>query len=126
MQTKSEQVAAIVAELEEEIADLHKHIEYLRTVMNKGLVAVMAPGSNVLVPLPTPKEIAFGQRWAIVFTIGPNNIHEPSLDNLFCPLRQPNGESYAYLTNNDMSFGLEELPELGIYLGVDASATNKL
>jgi hypothetical protein len=118
MESKSHQVAAIVAELEEETASLRKHIEYLRGVMDKGMAAVMALESGVLVPLPPPKELAFGQRWALVFTIGPNYPSKPSLGDLFCRLEQPGGKSEGYLPINDMPFGPDELPEYALYLGM--------
>jgi hypothetical protein len=117
MQSKSEEVAAIVAELEAENAALLKHIDYLRAVMDRGLSTVMAPASGVFVPLPPPKEIAFGQRWALVFTIGPDNPHTPSLDRLFCELHQAGGKSNSYLPIYDMPFGHDELPEHAFYLG---------
>jgi hypothetical protein len=118
MQSNSEQVAAIVAELEQENDGLRKHIEYLRGVIERGVGAVMAPESGVFILLPPPPKVAFGQRWALVFTIEPNTPAKPSINDVCCQLHQAGGKSEGYLPIYDMPFGSDELPKHAFYLGM--------
>ena len=93
MATTSEKIAALAVELENENAALRQRVSELQSIISEGIQQNSnCPG--VLVALTPPSSIAFGQRWAIVFTIGPNNTHDPSLD-------------------------LNELPRCGLYLGTD-------
>jgi len=106
MTTTSEKIAALAVELENENAALRQRVLELQSIISEGIQQNSnCPG--VLVALTPPSSIAFGQRWAIVFTIGPNNTHDPSLDNL--------------PTNTELSFDLNELPRCGLYLGTDDS-----
>lgn len=94
------------------------YLSELQSIISEGIQQNSnCPG--VLVALTPPSSIAFGQRWAIVFTIGPNNTHDPSLDNLFCPVYHPGDNPREYLTNTELSFDLNELPRCGLYLGTD-------
>lgn len=118
MATTSEKIAALAVELENENAALRQRVSELQSIISEGIQQNSnCPG--VLVALTPPSSIAFGQRWAIVFTIGPNNTHDPSLDNLFCPVYHPGDNPREYLTNTELSFDLNELPRCGLYLGTD-------
>jgi len=120
MTTTSEKIAALAVELENENAALRQRVLELQSIISEGIQQNSnCPG--VLVALTPPSSIAFGQRWAIVFTIGPNNTHDPSLDNLFCPVYHPGDNPREYLTNTELSFDLNELPRCGLYLGTDDS-----
>ena len=120
MTTTSEKIAALAVELENENAALRQRVSELQSIISEGIQQNSnCPG--VLVALTPPSSIAFGQRWAIVFTIGPNNTHDPSLDNLFCPVYHPGDNPREYLTNTELSFDLNELPRCGLYLGTDDS-----
>lgn len=120
MTTTSEKIAALAVELENENAALRQRVLELQSIISEGIQQNSnCPG--VLVALTPPSSIAFGQRWAIVFTIGPNNTRDPSLDNLFCPVYHPGDNPREYLTNTELSFDLNELPRCGLYLGTDDS-----
>ena len=120
MTTTSEKIAALAVELENENAALRQRVLELQSIISEGIQQNSnCPG--VLVALTPPSSIAFGQRWAIVFTIGPNNTRDPSLDNLFCPVYHPGDNPREYLTNTELSFDLNELPRCGLYLGMDDS-----
>ena len=120
MTTTSEKIAALAVELEKENAALRQRVLELQSIISEGIQQNSnCPG--VLVALTPPSSVAFGQRWAIVFTIGPNNTHDPSLDNLFCPVYHPGDNPREYLTNTELSFDLNELPRCGLYLGTDDS-----
>ena len=120
MTTTSEKIAALAVELENENAALRQRVLELQSIISEGIQQNSnCPG--VLVALTPPSSIAFGQRWAIVLTIGPNNTHDPSLDNLFCPVYHPGDNPREYLTNTELSFDLNELPRCGLYLGMDDS-----
>jgi len=120
MTTTSEKIAALAVELENENAALRQRVLELQSIISEGIQQNSnCPG--VLVALTPPSSVAFGQRWAIVFTIGPNNTHDPSLDNLFCPVYHPGDNPREYLTNTELSFDLNELPRCGLYLGTDDS-----
>lgn len=118
--TTSETIAALAVELENENAALRQRVSELQSIISEGIKQNSnCPG--VLVALTPPSSIAFGQRWAIVFTIGPNNTYDPSLDNLFCPVYHPSTDTREYLSNTKLSFDLDELPRCGLFLGTDDS-----
>lgn len=120
MTTTSEKIAALAVELENENAALRQRVSELQSIISEGIQQNSnCPG--VLVALTPPSSIAFGQRWAIVFTIGPNNEFDPTLDNLFCRVHHPSKASREWLTNTELSFDLKELPRCGLYLGTDDS-----
>ena len=124
MTTTSEKIAALAVELENENAALRQRVSELQGIISEGIQQNSnCPG--VLVALTPPSSIAFGQRWAIVFTIGPNNELDPTLDNLFCPVFHPSEDPREYLTNTELSFDLNELPRCGLYLGTDDSNPNQ-
>lgn len=122
MTTTSEKIAALAVELEKENAALRQRVSELQSLISDGIQQNSnCPG--VLVALTPPSSIAFGQRWAIVFTIGPNNTRSPSLDDLFCPINTPDGKRESYLPMYE-TFSPDELPSIAYFLGTDDSTNS--